>query len=126
VAQYLTLTVLRMQIESSMAPMMTPLLTRHGSWQLRSDDFITPPPPTSSSSATAAAGQRSTHPAQICRARGAPSGRLRCARPLDERDRGRVNASSSEKWNGNGGSVGKPPEAWGGQRGGGGGAVRLL
>jgi hypothetical protein len=34
--------------------------------------------------AAAAAGQRSTHPAQICRARAAPSGRLRCARPLDE------------------------------------------
>jgi hypothetical protein len=50
VAQYLTLTVLRTQIESSMAPMMTPLLTCRGSWQLCSDDFITPPPPTSSSS----------------------------------------------------------------------------
>jgi hypothetical protein len=33
-----------------MEPMMTPLLTRHGSCQLRSDDFIMPPPPTSSSS----------------------------------------------------------------------------
>jgi hypothetical protein len=50
VAQDLTFTVLRMQIESRMAPMMTPLLTRRGSWQLRSDDFITPPPTTSSSS----------------------------------------------------------------------------
>jgi hypothetical protein len=40
VAQYLALTMLRTQSESSMAPMMTALLTRRGSCRLRSDDFI--------------------------------------------------------------------------------------
>jgi len=42
VAQYLALTMLRTQSESSMAPMMTPLLTRRGSCRLRSDGFISP------------------------------------------------------------------------------------
>jgi len=40
VAQYLALTMLRTQRDSSMAPMMTPLLTRRGSCRLLSDDFI--------------------------------------------------------------------------------------
>jgi hypothetical protein len=47
VEQYLALTMLRTQRESSMAAMMTPLLTRRGSCRLRMDAFI----PASSSSA---------------------------------------------------------------------------
>ena len=42
VAQYLALTMLRTQSESSIAPMMTLLLTRRGSCRLRSDGFISP------------------------------------------------------------------------------------
>ena len=42
VAQYLALTMLRTQRDSSMAPMMTPLLTRRGSCRVLSDDFIPP------------------------------------------------------------------------------------
>lgn len=41
-AQYLALTMLRTQRDSSMAPMMTPLLTRRGSCRVLSDDFIPP------------------------------------------------------------------------------------
>jgi hypothetical protein len=117
VAQDLTFTVLRMQIESRMAPMMTPLLTRRGSWQLRSDDFITPPPTTSSASR-----RRSRRPEEHPPGPDLPRKR-RPKRPLDEIGGG---STSSEKWNGG---------AWGSlQRlgvgsGGGGqewGAVRLL
>ena len=50
VAQYLALTMLRTQSESSIAPMMTLLLTRRGSCRLRSDGFISPSSSSSSSS----------------------------------------------------------------------------
>jgi hypothetical protein len=93
VAQDLTFTVLRMQIESRMAPMMTPLLTRRGSWQLRSDDFITPPPTTSSASR-----RRSRRPEEHPPGPDLPRKR-RPKRPLDEIGGG---STSSEKWNGGG------------------------
>jgi hypothetical protein len=59
VAQYLALTKLRTQRDSSMALMMTPLLTRRGSCRLLSDDFIPP------SARTPRSGGRTTPKAAV-------------------------------------------------------------
>ena len=92
VAQYLALTMLRTQSESSIAPMMTLLLTRRGSCRLRSDGFISPS--SSSSSRRLPAGAptrpRSRAPRPKRPPFAAPFDLLLCAPSEEERMGGRA------------------------------------